>query len=127
VILIPQYLPGVGLVLLQDPGQSAAKPKVAFLSFFLAQKKRRPSTEAHCERANVRGPGCAVVVELAGAGEDDDANIGVAEHADLAGLLDNPGPALGEGDLPIGSVLDPLDLDLAAPHRCFSSSLSPSR
>ena len=60
-------------------------------------------------------------MELAAAGEDDDADLGVAEHADLPGLLDQSGPALGEGHLPVGGVLDPLDLDLAAPHPPFTT------
>ena len=53
---------------------------------------------------------------LAGGGEHDDGDLGVAEHGELARLLHDPGAALGVGDLAVGCVLDPLDLDLAAPH-----------
>jgi hypothetical protein len=55
-------------------------------------------------------------VVLAGGGEHDDGDLGVAEHGELARLLHDPRAALGVGDLPVGRVLDPLDLDLAAPH-----------
>ena len=54
---------------------------------------------------------------LAGGGEHDDGDLGVAEHGELARLLHDPRAALGVGHLPVGGVLDPLDLDLAAPHR----------
>jgi hypothetical protein len=130
VFLTPQYLPGVGLVLLQDPGQPANKPNLGLFDQFClhtTQKKRRRTIinkqkNKKNERAmDRRGPGRAVVVELAAAGEDDDADLGVAEHADLPCLLDQSGPALGEGHLPVGRVLDPLDLDLAAPHTAFST------
>jgi hypothetical protein len=56
-------------------------------------------------------------VVLAGGGEHDDGDLGVAEHGELARLLHDPRPALGVGHLAVGGVLDPLDLDLAAPHR----------
>jgi len=56
-------------------------------------------------------------VVLAGGGEHDDGDLGVAEHGELARLLHDPRAALGVGHLPVGGVLDPLDLDLAAPHR----------
>ena len=67
----------------------------------------------------------AEVVELAGAGEDDDADLRVAEHADLLRLLEDPVLALREGHLAVALVLDPLDLDLPAPHpsSCCSFSL----
>lgn len=42
--------------------------------------------------------------------------MGVTEYADLPRLLDDAIPALGEGYLPVGGVLDPLDLYLASPH-----------
>lgn len=53
---------------------------------------------------------------LAGGGEHDDGDLGVAEHGELPRLLHDPRAALGVGDLPVGRVLDPLNLDLAAPH-----------
>lgn len=53
---------------------------------------------------------------LAGGREHDDGDLGVAEHGELARLLHDPGAALGVGHLPVGRVLDPLYLDLAAPH-----------
>jgi len=59
---------------------------------------------------------------IAGAGEDDDADLCVAEHADLLGLLEDPVLALGEGHLAVALVLDPLDLDLPAPHPSSSCS-----
>lgn len=67
---------------------------------------------------NEDGPagGAGVLEHPAGAGEDDDADVRVAEHGELVGLLEQPAPALGEGHLPVRGVLDPLDLDLPATH-----------
>ena len=53
---------------------------------------------------------------LAGGGEHDDGDLGVAEHGELPRLLHDPRPALGVGHLPVGGVLDPLYLDLPPPH-----------
>lgn len=49
-------------------------------------------------------------------GEDDDADVGVAEHGELPGLLEEPRAALAEGDLPVDGVLDAAELDLASRH-----------
>lgn len=62
------------------------------------------------------GGRAAVVGELAGGGEHDDGELSVAEHAQLVGLLHDAGSPLGVGHLPVGRVLDLLDLDLALPH-----------
>jgi hypothetical protein len=73
-----------------------------------------------------------VLVELPLWGEDDDANLGVAEDGDLVRLLEEAVAALGEGHLPVYLVLYPLQLHLAAPHLArslpssSSSSSSPS-
>ena len=48
--------------------------------------------------------------------EYDDRYLAVAEHAQLVRLLHEPELALGEGDLPVPLVGDPLDRDLLAPH-----------
>lgn len=48
--------------------------------------------------------------------EDEDADVGVAEHGELLGLLEEPGSALAEGDLPVHLVLDLLQLNLATSH-----------
>lgn len=62
------------------------------------------------------GGRAAELVVLAGGGEHDDGDLGVAEHGELPGLLHDPRAALRVGHLPVGRVLDPLDLDLAPPH-----------
>jgi len=47
------------------------------------------------------------VEEFAGGGEDDEADLGVAEDGELLGLLKQPPPPLGEGHLPRRQVVDP--------------------
>ena len=52
-----------------------------------------------------RGPNwpCGgVLVELAGGGEDEERDLGVAEQRDLEGLLEDPRATLGEAHLPRG-------------------------
>jgi len=61
-------------------------------------------------------PGGGEVVELAVRGEDDDADVGVAEDGELPGLLEQPGAALAEGHLPVHRVLDAPQLHLAPRH-----------
>ena len=55
------------------------------------------------------------LVELAAVGEDDERDLGVAEHRELVRLLEQAVATLAEGDLPVRRVLDVLDLDLAPP------------
>ena len=55
------------------------------------------------------------LVELPLGGEDDERDLGVAEHGELVRLFEEAVAALAEGDLPVGRVLDALDLDLAPP------------
>ena len=50
------------------------------------------------------------LVEAAGGGEDDERDLGVAQHGQLVGLLEQPAPALGEAHLPARPVLDPPQL-----------------
>lgn len=45
--------------------------------------------------------------EFAGGGEDDKADLGVAEDGELLGLLEQAPPPLGEGHLPCRQVVDP--------------------
>jgi hypothetical protein len=75
-----------------------------------------------------RLPGAAELVELAAAGEDDERDLGVAEHGELVGLLEQAVAALGEGDLAVDLVLDPLELNSSPPHGDVRSlaSLLPS-
>ena len=61
----------------------------------------------------VRRPVVGVLVEAAAAGEDDERDLGVAEHGELVRLLEEAVAALAEGHLPVGRVLDALDLSLA--------------
>ncbi|KAK8698684.1 hypothetical protein V6N13_114793 [Hibiscus sabdariffa] len=58
----------------------------------------------------------AVLAHLAGAGEDDEANLSIAEHREVVGLLQKASSALGKGDLPSRLVLDPLDGYLSTSH-----------
>jgi len=64
----------------------------------------------------IHGSGGGEVVELAMGGEDDDADVGVAEHRELSGLLEQASAALAEGDLTVDGVLDAAKLDLASRH-----------
>ena len=48
--------------------------------------------------------------------EYDDRYLAVAEHAQLVRLLHEHELALGEGDLRVPLVGDPLDRDLLTPH-----------
>lgn len=50
------------------------------------------------------------VAEAIGGREHDERDVDVAENGELIGLLDEAIPPLGEGHLPIGVVLYPLDL-----------------
>jgi hypothetical protein len=62
-------------------------------------------------------PGAGEIVELAGAGEDDEADLGVAEDREFLRLLQKPVPPLRESHLPAGWVVDPTDHDLPPPHQ----------
>jgi hypothetical protein len=66
-------------------------------------------------------PCAAELVELAAAGEDDERDLGVAEHGQLVGLLEEAVATLAEGDLPVGGVLDALDLDPAPSRQPLAS------
>jgi hypothetical protein len=61
-------------------------------------------------------PGAAELVELAAAGEDDERDLGVAEHGELVRLLEQAVAALGEGHLAVDLVLDPLQLNPSPAH-----------
>ncbi|RRT39898.1 hypothetical protein B296_00035408 [Ensete ventricosum] len=63
-----------------------------------------------------REPGAGELVEAAGAGEDDQADLSVTKDGELLGLLQQPVPPLREGHLPAGGVVDPADHDLPSPH-----------
>ena len=69
-------------------------------------------------------PVVGVLVEAAAAGEDNEGDLGVAEHGELVRLLEESIAALAEGDLTVGRVLDALDLNLAPPVLLCSSSSS---
>ena len=59
------------------------------------------------------------MVELAGGGEEEEEEVGVAEDGELPGLLEEAVPALVEGGLALGGVLDPLYLAAPPPHLVF--------
>lgn len=68
-------------------------------------------------------PGAAAeLVKLPAVGEDDESDLGVAEHGELVGFLEEPIPPLREGHLAINLVLDSLQLHPSPPH--LLSSLS---
>lgn len=79
----------------------------------LVRKVTHEKNEA-CKRRN--SPGTSKFIKLPAGGKDDEGNLGVTENGKLAGLLEQPNPALGEGDLPAGGILNPLDLNLTPPH-----------
>jgi hypothetical protein len=61
-------------------------------------------------------PGASEVIQAAGAGEDGEADLGIAKDGELLGLLEQPAAALGEGHLTARRAVDPLDLYLPSPH-----------
>lgn len=93
-------------------------------NYFFLQKKRQEAIKlvrkvTHekneaCKRRN--SPGTSKFIKLPAGGKDDEGNLGVTENGKLSGLLEQPNPALGEGDLPAGGILNPLDLNLTPPH-----------
>lgn len=52
-------------------------------------------------------------------GEDDDGGLRAAQNAELAGLLEETCPALGEGDFQRTFLLNLFYLDLLPPHALF--------
>lgn len=64
-------------------------------------------------------PVVGVLIEPSAAGEDDEGDLGIAEHGELVGLLEEAIPAFAEGDLAIGGALNSLDLNLASPIFAF--------
>jgi len=62
------------------------------------------------------------MAEAIGGGEHDERDVDVAEDGELVGLLDEAIPPLREGHLPVRVVLDPLDLQLHAPHNAPRSA-----
>jgi hypothetical protein len=67
------------------------------------------------ERKNM-APVVGVLVETAAAGEDDERDLGLAEHRELVRLLQEAVAALAEGHLPVRRVLDALDLNPPSSH-----------
>lgn len=67
-------------------------------------------------------PRAGKFVELAGAGENDDSDIGVTQNGEFLGLLEQPSTTFGERDLTAVEVVDPLNLNFTSAH-CFSASL----
>jgi hypothetical protein len=76
----------------------------------------------NCASSSSYQPGAGELVEAAGTGEYDEADIGIAEDAELSSLLHQPAAPLREGHLPVGPVVDPLDRDLPSSHIFFLSS-----
>ncbi|KAL5988419.1 hypothetical protein ACLOJK_036183 [Asimina triloba] len=62
-------------------------------------------------------PGAGEIVELAGAGEDNEADLGVAENRELLGFLQQPVAALRERHLPACGIVYATDHDLPPSHR----------
>jgi hypothetical protein len=72
-------------------------------------------------------PGAGEFIETAGAGEDDEADLGFAKDGELIGLLEQPTPTLRECHLPARRVLDPLDDCLPSSHLPHPSKQQRSR
>lgn len=68
------------------------------------------------EIAKTQSPVTGIFIQAASGREDDQSDLSVAEDGELVGLLQQPIPALAEGHLAAGGVLDPLDLNLSPPH-----------
>lgn len=78
-------------------------------------KKSTQLAEKKLQQA-VPGAGVGVLVEADGVGEEEDPYLGVAEDAQLLGLLEQPALPFGEGHLPARRVLDPLNHRLPPHH-----------
>jgi hypothetical protein len=97
------------------------KPKLAIITAAWQEDEVGGSSPAAVRYV----PGMAgVLVELPLGGEDDERDLGVAEHGDLVRFLQQPVPALGEGHLSVDLVLDPPQLHRPAPHVADTSPSS---
>ena len=74
------------------------------------------------ERVIGGGPGAGILEVLAGGGgEDDESDIGVAEHGKLFGLLEKPSSSLRERHLPRRRIIYLLYLNLISCHLSLST------
>ena len=69
------------------------------------------------------GGGAGILVEATGGGEDDDADLDIAEDGQLTCLLQQATTPLGEGDLPAAHLLNPPNHNLPPSHDSSSISL----
>lgn len=69
-------------------------------------------------------PVVGVFTEAAFGGEDYDGHLCITKHRQLIGLLKKAIPALANGHLPIGGVLNTLDLYLPSPHLSLFTNLA---
>ena len=58
-------------------------------------------------------------MELASTREHDDRDLSITKNSEFLSFLENSISSLGVGDLPVGLVLNPLDLDLSTTHLSF--------
>lgn len=68
-------------------------------------------------------------MEFSSTREHDERHLGIAKDSELLSFLKDPVSSFGVGDLPVGVVLNPLDLNLSTTHfdlLRFSSSSSSS-
>lgn len=75
---------------------------------------------------HARGGGCggaSILIEATSGGEDDGADLDIAEDSQLTCLLQQAMRPLGEGNLPAAHLLNPLNHNLAPRHASFSVSL----
>ena len=66
----------------------------------------------------LRGGRADILMEFSGTREHDNGDSGIAEHGELVGLFEEAVASLRVGDLPVGRILDSLDLDLPSRHGC---------
>ena len=71
--------------------------------------------EKERERVKIK-PGARIFIELPGAGEDNQTNLGVAEDRQLFRLLKQPISSLRKRHLPARRVIDPSNHNLPSPH-----------
>ena len=67
------------------------------------------------EESNLLVVACKLV-NLAGFGENDEGDFGIAEHGELLSFLKESSSPLAEGHLPMHAILDLLDLYFTMPH-----------
>lgn len=116
LVQIQQLLRSIGI-------HKKEKKKIESKSLLVSSHGEKPRVYSIERERKRRSSWTDVFMELSGAGNHDDGDLGIAENSELVGLLEQTVAPLRVGHLPVSRVLDPLDLDLPPRHFFFSLSL----